>query len=117
MKLIMPLIFVVVFGVLFISAIINAPVSVDTFSYVWEIVWSALAITLGGFAAFYPKKFNDGNTRRFEKLYNKTKIAIFRYQAEETREPYMLPFARAMGILFITIGFVLLIRNLISLIV
>lgn len=105
---------VVLFGILFITTILQEPVTTDPIAWWWETCWSVFAICLGGYFAIYTDKSIHKNHQWFLRLYEKTGVSIFKHQAEGMLKPYMYPFARAMGILFVLIGLVLLCRNLFS---
>lgn len=103
---------VILFGVIFISSIWNEPVPAEPVAWWYEMLWSMFAVLFGTLVAVYAKRFNERNRQLFLKMYEKTKFPLFKLQAEVTAKPYMYPFARAMGILFVVIGLSIFIRNL-----
>jgi hypothetical protein len=105
---------VVMFGILFITTISQEPVTTDPITWWWETCWSVFAICLGGYFAIYTDSFIHKNYQQFLQLYEKTGVSIFKHQAEGILKPHMYLFVRAMGILFVLTGLVLLFRNLFS---
>lgn len=79
---------------------------------VMYVLWSILAICIGLFSAFFNKKFTEGNAKRFEWMYKKTNISIFKNQAEQMKSGSMQLFSRLIGVAFIVIGVVTLLKVL-----
>jgi hypothetical protein len=77
----------------------------------YEILWSVLAIGMGGFIAIYTDKFVSDCKRYFEWLYRKTGFPLFKLQAEGVQKPHIWVFYRSFGIMFAIIGVTLLLHN------
>ncbi|MDB5264656.1 MAG: hypothetical protein JWN64_227 [Parcubacteria group bacterium] len=71
---------------------------------VYNIFWSAGALVLGVFAAFFTRQFVAGNIKGLESLYRKTHFILFKKQAKEMGKPSMFFFSRMIGVVFILIG-------------
>ena len=89
----------------------NERAPVDSVERRIEFFWSIGAICLGLFSSIYRDRFIGNNVHWFLWMYKRTGLSLFKMQAEGMNRAHMYPFARAMGVLFLVIGSVLILRD------
>ena len=90
---------VILFGIIFITAIFDQPVNeAEPIGIWWLVAWSFIAIGGGIYALKFPEKLLEKNAKYFDKFFSK------HGGGKEFRQPYMKPFLLSMSMLFITIG-------------
>jgi hypothetical protein len=85
----------------------------NEFGRVFEIVWSLFAISGSVYVLFNRNWFIQSNSKIFLKLYQKTNISLFKYQAEGMNQDYMHLLVIVLSILFILTGMKILFGGLI----
>jgi len=110
-KIIIVLLFLIC-SIIFIPIVINKPIATNSLNFSFDVIWFLIAIILGGFAAFFPKKFNAGNAKAFDKLNEKTNINLLKKMSEETLKLSNNLNIQLVGILFLIIGFIGLFKYL-----
>jgi hypothetical protein len=84
----------------------------DTFSRVYYLIWSVLAISGGMLILSFRKEFLKRNAHALEYLYKKTHFILFKRQAEKMETGYMLVVSTIVAIGFILLGSFTLIQNI-----
>lgn len=84
----------------------------NAFGSGFEILWSAGAIVGGMILIFFRKWFTKSNSRALFNLYKKTNFHPFEIQSREMSRPYMDILVPILGVAFVVVGFVTLIKNL-----
>jgi uncharacterized membrane protein YkgB len=84
----------------------------NEFATAYYIFWSLIAIGVGLFGSLFTSKFVSNNARFFNFFYKKTRLILFKKQAEEMVKPYMYVFSKVLGIIFVILGITILLKNI-----
>ena len=85
---------------------------IDTFTGIYYIIWSVVAIGGGVLLLFFREKYIKLIERGFRNWYNKTGFFLFKLQAENTDSAYMRMVTVIVAIVFIAVGIITLIQNI-----
>jgi hypothetical protein len=83
-----------------------------TFTQVYYLIWSVLAVVGGVLILLFRKDFLKRNARAFEYLYEKTHFGVFKHQAEKMDTAYMRTVSTIVAIGFVMLGLYTVIHNI-----
>lgn len=112
MKKIYTITFLIFVGGTIIWTFFTSPIEFGHDIVIFNILWGLLAIVGGFTATFFTASTNERNAKHFEWMYKKTSFSLFKNMAEETRSSNQFLVSRGVGIIFIVIGLIQVLRYL-----
>lgn len=102
----------IIFGLFFIPTLLKEGPPSDFVEWWFTTVWAVGAIFLGSWATIFTNNFVGANRRVSKFLYKRTHFFLFKLLIGEMEKFHIYISYKIFGILFITIGAVMLFQNL-----
>lgn len=112
MKQTTTIIFLVLIGGALIWSSIIEPLQYEKSVVIFNIVWGTLATLLGIVAVFFTARINERNAKYFEGLHRRTSLLMFKEMAEGSRSHNQFFVSKGVGLIFVAMGAIQIIRYL-----
>ena len=102
---------VALFGVIYITVLINNSAPNSSLGLWLEVAWGAILIPIGAYITTKPGGAIKTRVRGLKRIYNKTNVSLFNKLAKDSTQPNIVNFYRAIGALLFVVGIVVLWRD------